>query len=105
MFSFVKYRLKTGLNYNVVVIIRVSKSILEQLKTLSAVWETLFDPSVGTIPRGREWQPPPVFLPGDPHRQRRLVGYSPWGRKELDTAEANEHARTHPCLSRQILHH
>ena len=62
MFSFVKYQLKTGLNYNVVVIIRVSKSILEQLKTLSAVWETLFDPSVGTIPRGREWQPPPVFL-------------------------------------------
>jgi len=31
MFSFVKYRLKTGLNYNVVVIIRVSRSILEQL--------------------------------------------------------------------------
>ena len=55
MFSFVKYRLKTGLNYNVVVIIRVSKSILEQLTTLPAVWETLFDPSVETIPRGREW--------------------------------------------------
>ena len=55
MFSFVKYRLKTGLNYNVVVIIRVSKSILEQLTTLPAVWETLFDPSVGTIPRGKEW--------------------------------------------------
>ena len=55
MFSFVKYRLKTGLNYNVVVIIRVSKSILEQLTTLPAAWETLFDPSVGTIPRGKEW--------------------------------------------------
>ena len=26
-------------------------------------------------------------LPGKSHGQRRLVGYSPWGRKELDTAE------------------
>ena len=23
----------------------------------------------------------------NPHVQRRLVGYSPWGRKELDTTE------------------
>ena len=25
------------------------------------------------------WQPIPVFLPGNFHRQRSLVGYSPWG--------------------------
>ena len=36
----------------------------------------------------REWQPTPVFLPGKSQAQRRLVGYSPWGRKELDTTEA-----------------
>ena len=30
---------------------------------------------------------PPVFLSGEPHGQRSLVGYSPWGRKELDTIE------------------
>ena len=29
----------------------------------------------------------PVFLPGGSHGQRSLVGYSPWGRKELDTTE------------------
>ena len=29
----------------------------------------------------------PVFLPGEFHRQRNLVGYSPWGCKELDTTE------------------
>ena len=28
-----------------------------------------------------------VFLPGDPHGQRSLVDYSPWGCKELDTTE------------------
>ena len=30
----------------------------------------------------------PVFLPGEPHGQKSLVGYSPWGHKELDTTEA-----------------
>ena len=29
----------------------------------------------------------PVFLPGEIHGQRSLVGYSPWGRKELDTID------------------
>ena len=28
-----------------------------------------------------------VFLPGESHRQRSLVGYSPWSHKELDTTE------------------
>ena len=29
----------------------------------------------------------PVFLPGEFHGQRSLVGYSPWGSKESDTTE------------------
>ena len=29
----------------------------------------------------------PVFLPGKSHGQRSLASYSPWGCKELDTAE------------------
>ena len=41
-----------------------------------------------TSPWGpREWQPTPVFLPGEFHGQRSLAGYSPWGQKELDTTE------------------
>ena len=32
-------------------------------------------------------QPTPVFLPGEFHGQRSLVGYSPWGHKEWDTTE------------------
>ena len=35
----------------------------------------------------RKWQPTPVFLPGESHGQRSLVGYSPWGGKESDTTE------------------
>ena len=43
-----------------------------------------FDLWVGNIPWRREWQPTPVFLPGESHGQRGLVGYSPWGREESD---------------------
>ena len=35
----------------------------------------------------REWQSTPVFLPGEFHGQRSLVGYSSWSCKELDTTE------------------
>ena len=35
----------------------------------------------------RKWQPTPVFLPGESHGWRSLVGYSPQGRKESDTTE------------------
>ena len=35
-----------------------------------------------------KWQPTPVFLLGESHGQRSLMGfYSPWGPKELDTIE------------------
>ena len=34
-----------------------------------------------------KWQPTPVLLPGKCHGQRSLVGYRPWGHKELDTTE------------------
>ena len=35
------------------------------------------------FPWRRKWLPTPVFLPGEFHEQRRLVGYSPWGPREL----------------------
>ena len=38
-------------------------------------------PGWGKKPRRRKWQPIPVFLPGKPHEQRSLSGYSPWGSK------------------------
>ena len=48
---------------------------------------TGFDSWVGKIPWRRKWQPTPVFLPGESHGQRSLVGYSQWGHKESDTIE------------------
>ena len=42
----------------------------------------------------REWLPNLVFLIGEFHELRSLVGYSPWGHKELDMTEQ----LTHPFL-------
>ena len=57
-----------------------------------------FNPCVGKIPWKRAWQPTPVFLPGESHGQRSLAGYSPWGHKELGTAEATQRACMHITL-------
>ena len=32
-------------------------------------------------PWRRKWQPTPVFLSGEFHGQRSVVGYSPWGHR------------------------
>ena len=39
-------------------------------------------------PPEEDMQPTLVFLPGEFHGQRSVVGYSPWDCKELDTTEA-----------------
>ena len=51
----------------------------------------------GSIPESRRspeevWQPTPVFLPGEAHGQRSLVGCSPWGHKESDTTAPLTHS-------------
>ena len=49
---------------------------------------------VRKIPRRREWQPMPVFLPREFHGQRSLEGCGSWGHKESDTIEQLTHTRT-----------
>ena len=46
-----------------------------------------FDLWVVKVSWRREWLPIPVFLPGESHGQRSMVGYSPWGLKKSDTTE------------------
>ena len=45
------------------------------------------NPGMGRFPGQGTWLPTPVFLPGEFHEQRSLVGYSPEGHKELDMTE------------------
>ena len=44
----------------------------------------------------KKWQSTPVFLPGESHGQKSLVGCSPWGRKESDMTE---HAHIWPIAA------
>ena len=46
-----------------------------------------FDPWIGKIIWRRARQSTPVFLPGESHGRRSLMGYSPKGGKESDTTE------------------
>ena len=55
----------------------------QMVKNLFAIQET----QIGKIPWRTGSQPTSVFLPEESHGQRSVVGYSPWGRKELDTTE------------------
>ena len=60
--------------------------VVQMVKNLPATWETwVWSLSGERIPWRREQLPTPVFWPGEFHRQRSVVGYSPWGRKESDT--------------------
>ena len=38
----------------------------------------------------RQWQPTPVFLPGESQGRGSLVGWRLWGRTELDTTEVTQ---------------
>ena len=44
-------------------------------------------PGLGRCLGEENWLPTPIFLPGEFHGQRSLVGYSPWVCKELDMTE------------------
>ena len=60
------------------------------------------------IPWKREWQPTPVFSPGESHGQRSLVGYNPWGHKELISytqyTQITEYGNVNACGSCQPVH-
>ena len=51
---------------------------MQEIQVQSLGWE----PSLR-----RKWLPPSVCLPGEFHEQRRMAGYSPWGRQESDMTE------------------
>ena len=56
--------------------------VAQRVKHLPVMWESQVWSLGGKIPWRRKWQPTPVFLPGESHGQRSLVGYSPQGHKE-----------------------
>ena len=61
--------------------------VAQTVKRLSTMQETWVRSLGWEVPWRRKRRPTSVLLPGKSHGQRSLVGYSPWGGKELDTTE------------------
>ena len=64
--------------------INLASLVAQTVKNLLTMRRPWLDSWVQKISWRREWQPTPVFLPGEFNGQRNLVGYSPWGRQESD---------------------
>ena len=69
--------------------------VAQKVKNLPAMQDTWIQSlcQEDTLEKGTG--PTPVFLPGEFHGERSLVGYSAWGCKELDTTEQLTHTHTH----------
>ena len=60
-------------------------------------------PGLGRSPGERKWQPILVFLPGESHGQKNLVGYSPRGRKESDMTERLHFTSLYCCRAHKVI--
>ena len=60
-------------------------------------------PDSGRSPGGGHGNPLQYYFLDNSHGQRNMVGFSPWGHKELDTTEVTWH--THTQLSSNFLNH
>ena len=61
--------------------------VVQIVKNMPAMWETQVQSLSQEDPLEIGMGPTPVFWPEEFYGQRSLVGYSPWGRKELDMTE------------------
>ena len=55
--------------------------VAQMVKNLPTMWETWVRSLGLKDPLEKGWQATPVFLPGEFHGQRSLVGYIPWDHK------------------------
>ena len=74
--------------------IHLNDCVAQMVKNCLQCRRPVFDSWVRKVLWRREQQPTPVFLPGESQGQRNLAGYSPWGRKELDRTERDQHSET-----------
>ena len=59
--------------------------VIQTVRNLPAVQKTWVRSLCWEDPLKKEWWPTLVFFPGEFHRQRSLVGYSPWVSWKLDS--------------------
>ena len=75
-----------------------SSLVAQRLSVCLECGRSRFNPWVRKILWRRKWQPTPVFLPGESHGQRSLVGYSPWGGKDFPGGSDSEGRQCLYCL-------
>ena len=63
-------------------------SAVKNLPAIQELQETVSIPGLERSPRGGHGNSLQYSCLENPHGQRSLAGYSPWGCKELDTTEA-----------------
>ena len=78
------YKVVRAKNYSSIVYLSL---VAQMVKICLQCGRPGFHPWVGKILWRRAWQPTPVFLPGESHGQRSLVGYTPWGHEETGITE------------------
>ena len=67
---------------------RCSTSLIREMQIEITMRYHLIPVRTAIIKKTRNWQPTPVFLPGESQGWVSLVGCRLWGRTELDTTEA-----------------
>ena len=82
-FSYLRnYKIFTRQWRGLVSTLEIWTSLVSQMeRNLLAMQKMGFDSWVGKIPWRSQWWLSPVFLPGEFHGQRSLVGYNLWGSK------------------------
>ena len=69
--------------------------VAQMVENLPAMQEAQVQSLGREDPLEKEWQPTPVFLPGESHGQRSLVGYNLWGHKERRLKQLSMY---HACM-------
>ena len=81
----IQYRWQMSLGKSIVI---CASQVAQMVRNLLAMQRTWVPSQGGKDPLEKERQPTPVFLQGEFHGQRSLMGCSPWGHKELDMTNA-----------------
>ena len=68
-------------------LVKLMSLVAQMIKNLPAMWETWVQSLGWEAPLEEGMAATPVFLPGESHGQRSLVGCCPRGGKESDTTE------------------
>ena len=84
---------------SLIIWVHMTSLVAQMVKNLPAIWEIQVLSLGWDDPLEKEWQPTPVFLPGESHGQRSLAGYNPWGCRAGHDWATNTHTHIYICFN------